>query len=153
MRTPFTICLPSLPWRCAVQCKQRVCKQTVNIQWNLWLKNCDTHHNSQSAWIFMEYHLGRLTVIFHLGCLRFQFVPSPWKGKSAFYSPLVELQQNTHVICVDNFTFYQLTSTSTRNMRCVWCGKFYFSSIDFREHLKTPYHFNFWQKQCKIVIF
>ena len=32
--------LPSLPWQCAVHCKQTVCKQTVckqtvDIQWNL----------------------------------------------------------------------------------------------------------------------
>ncbi len=27
-RTPFTMCLPSLPWQWAAQCKQTVCRQT-----------------------------------------------------------------------------------------------------------------------------
>ena len=56
-----------------------------------------------SAWIFMEYHLGRLTVIFHLGRLRFQFVPSPLGRKSAFYAPLWTLKS------IHYFRFYRLS--------------------------------------------
>ena len=81
-RTPFTMCLPSLPRQCTAQCKQ-----TVDIQWNLWLKNCDTHYKSQYPTFRMNLHgisFGTPHSHFPLGTPQISICPFPLGREKCF---------------------------------------------------------------------
>ena len=79
-RTPFTMCLPSLPRQWAAQCKQTVCRQTKS-----------QYHKNHTFWMpASSWHLifGTPQVISHLGRQGTKSGPPLFCRKMAFYAPL-----------------------------------------------------------------